>query len=43
MSDSALQMVIASLERLLKEGTITFPQYQAAYQAELAAIRKEAR
>ena len=29
MSDSALQMVIASLERLLKDGTITFPQYQA--------------
>ena len=39
MSDSALKMVIASLEGLFERGKITFPQYQA----ELAAIRKEAR
>ena len=43
MSDSALRMVLGDLKGLLKDGTITFPQYQAAYQAELAAIRKEAR
>ena len=39
MSDSALKMVIASLEGLFERGKITFEQYQA----ELAAIRKEAR
>jgi len=43
MSDSDVQMIIRSLEGLLERGIITFPQYQAAYHAELAAIRKEAR
>ena len=29
MSDSALKMVLDDLKGLLKDGTITFPQYQA--------------
>ena len=37
MSDSVLRMVLDDLKGLLKDGTITFPQYQAAYQVEIAA------
>ena len=39
MSDSVLRMVLDDLKGLFERGKITFPQYQA----ELAAIRKEAR
>ena len=39
MSDSALRMVLDDLKELYRAKEITFPQYQA----ELAAIRKEAR